>query len=121
MCIRDRAQNLAKRAIDLGLEGTLAEGLSLEQDLFAEAFATEDARTGVQFFLEHGPGRPPLPPAERSAADGVRVPGGNGVPPRVLAPRPDPISSGIGESWRCVASATTCHSPPMVARAASTR
>jgi enoyl-CoA hydratase len=54
------AQNLAKRAIDLGLEGTLAEGLSLEQDLFAEAFATEDARTGVQFFLEHGPGRAPF-------------------------------------------------------------
>jgi len=51
------AQSLAKRAIDLGLEGTLAEGLALEQDLFADAFATEDARTGVASFLEHGPGR----------------------------------------------------------------
>lgn len=47
----------AKRAIDMGLEGTLAEGLSLEQDLFAEVFETDDARTGVQSFLEHGPGQ----------------------------------------------------------------
>jgi enoyl-CoA hydratase/carnithine racemase len=51
------AQGMAKRAIDMGLEGSLSEGLSLEQDLFAEAFGTEDARTGVQSFLEHGPGK----------------------------------------------------------------
>jgi enoyl-CoA hydratase len=32
-------------------------GLDLEQQLFAEVFATEDARIGVQSFLEHGPGK----------------------------------------------------------------
>ena len=40
-----------------GLEGTLAAGIALEQELFAEAFATEDARIGVASFLEHGPGK----------------------------------------------------------------
>ena len=47
----------AKRAIDQGLDGGLDAGLRLEQDLFAEVFATEDSRTGVKSFLEHGPGR----------------------------------------------------------------
>jgi enoyl-CoA hydratase len=51
------AQGLAKRAIDQGLEGPLDGGLALEQDLFAEVFATEDARIGVASFLEHGPGK----------------------------------------------------------------
>jgi len=51
------AQQLAKRAIDSGLDGPLALGLELEQELFAEVFATEDARTGVAAFREHGPGR----------------------------------------------------------------
>ena len=51
------AQALAKRAIDEGLDGTLAEGLSLEQDLFVDVFRTEDATTGVQSFLENGPGK----------------------------------------------------------------
>lgn len=51
------AQGLAKAAIDRGLEGTLAAGIELEQELFAEVFATEDARTGVASFLEHGPGK----------------------------------------------------------------
>jgi enoyl-CoA hydratase len=51
------AQALAKRAIDEGLDGTLADGLSLEQELFADVFATEDARIGVASFLEHGPGK----------------------------------------------------------------
>ena len=50
------AQGLAKRAIDRGLDITLNGGLDLEQQLFAEVFATEDARIGVQSFLEHGPG-----------------------------------------------------------------
>jgi enoyl-CoA hydratase/carnithine racemase len=48
---------LAKRAIDEGLEVTLAEGLVLEQSRFVDAFATDDARVGVASFLEHGPGR----------------------------------------------------------------
>jgi enoyl-CoA hydratase len=51
------AQSLAKRAIDQGLETTLADGLALEQDLFVETFATEDARIGVASFLESGPGK----------------------------------------------------------------
>jgi len=51
------AQGLAKRAIDRGLDITLNGGLDLEQQLFAEVFATPDARTGVQSFLEHGPGK----------------------------------------------------------------
>jgi enoyl-CoA hydratase len=51
------AQGLAKRAIDRGLQGSLQAGIDLEQELFAEAFATEDARIGVASFLEAGPGK----------------------------------------------------------------
>jgi enoyl-CoA hydratase len=47
----------AKRAIDAGLDGPLAAGLDLEQELFVEVFRTEDATTGVRSFLEQGPGR----------------------------------------------------------------
>ncbi len=50
------AQGLAKQAIMRGLDGTLADGLELEQRRFVEVFATEDARIGVASFLEHGPG-----------------------------------------------------------------
>ena len=32
-------------------------GGDLESDAFVEAFGTEDARLGVQSFLEHGPGK----------------------------------------------------------------
>jgi enoyl-CoA hydratase len=48
---------LAKRAIDAGLDGTLAAGLGVEHDLFTEVFRTEDARAGVASFLQHGPGK----------------------------------------------------------------
>lgn len=51
------AQALAKRAIDSGLDTPLADGLALEQQLFAEVFDTEDAVTGVRSFLENGPGK----------------------------------------------------------------
>ena len=51
------AQALGKRAIDGGLDGSLAAGIELEQQLFAEVFATEDAKIGVRSFLEHGPGK----------------------------------------------------------------
>lgn len=51
------AQGLAKRAVDAGLDGTLSDGLALEQELFAEVFATDDASIGVRSFLEHGPGK----------------------------------------------------------------
>jgi enoyl-CoA hydratase/carnithine racemase len=48
---------LAKRAIEDGTEQPLDQGLRLESELFAAAFATEDARTGIASFLEHGPGQ----------------------------------------------------------------
>lgn len=51
------AQALAKEAIDQGLSGELAEGLALEQELFAQVFETQDAKAGVASFLEHGPGK----------------------------------------------------------------
>jgi len=51
------AQALAKRAIDAGLDGPLDAGVQLEQDLFREVFGTDDARTGVASFREHGPGK----------------------------------------------------------------
>jgi enoyl-CoA hydratase/carnithine racemase len=47
---------LAKRAIDEGLDGTLEEGLRLERELFAAAFATDDLSIGVTSFLADGPG-----------------------------------------------------------------
>ncbi len=50
------AQGLAKRAIDRGLDITLNGGLDLEQQLFADVFTTDDARIGVQSFIERGPG-----------------------------------------------------------------
>ena len=47
---------LAKRAVDGGLEGSLEDGLALEQELFVESFTTRDAEVGVASFLESGPG-----------------------------------------------------------------
>jgi enoyl-CoA hydratase len=51
------AQGLAKHAINAGLDGSLADGLALEQQLFARVFATEDARIGIESFKQHGPGK----------------------------------------------------------------
>ena len=51
------AMGLAKRAIDEGLDGSLLRGLDVEATAFVEVFGTEDARTGVASFLEHGPGK----------------------------------------------------------------
>jgi enoyl-CoA hydratase len=51
------AQALAKRAIDGAFDLPLAEGVAMEQELFVQVFDTEDARSGVQSFLEHGPGK----------------------------------------------------------------
>jgi enoyl-CoA hydratase/carnithine racemase len=47
----------AKRAIDDGLDGPLADGLALESRLFAELFGTEDQKIGMRSFLESGPGK----------------------------------------------------------------
>ncbi len=46
----------AKAAIDGGLEGSLHDGLRLEQQHFIRAFATRDALVGVKSFLASGPG-----------------------------------------------------------------
>ncbi|HEX5615591.1 MAG TPA: enoyl-CoA hydratase-related protein [Acidimicrobiia bacterium] len=51
------AMGHAKRAIDGGLDGALADGLDLEAELFVDVFRSDDARVGVASFLEHGPGR----------------------------------------------------------------
>jgi enoyl-CoA hydratase/carnithine racemase len=51
------AHSFVKRAVDEGLDGPLAAGLDLEQELFAEVFTTEDAATGIASFLAHGPGK----------------------------------------------------------------
>lgn len=50
------ATALAKRAIDGGLDGSLEQGLALEQRLFVDSFGTDDARIGVESFLRDGPG-----------------------------------------------------------------
>jgi len=51
------AHALAKRAIDGAFDSSLADGLSLEQELFVEVFKTDDAKTGVNSFLDNGPGK----------------------------------------------------------------
>jgi enoyl-CoA hydratase len=46
------AVRAAKRAITLGLERTLDEGLQLEIELFAQVSASEDLQEGVRAFIE---------------------------------------------------------------------
>ena len=50
-------QGYCKAAIDNGLNGTLADGLRLERQLFVQSFRTEDAPIGIKSFLEQGPGK----------------------------------------------------------------
>ncbi len=47
----------AKRAIDDGYDLDLAAALRLETALFTATFGTDDQRTGMESFVEHGPGR----------------------------------------------------------------
>jgi enoyl-CoA hydratase len=51
------AMSLAKRAIDEGLDRSLGDGLDLEAECFADAFASGDAAVGIASYLEHGPGK----------------------------------------------------------------
>jgi enoyl-CoA hydratase/carnithine racemase len=51
------AHALAKAAVDQGLEGTLSEGLVIEQAAFSAVARTEDASRGIASFTEHGPGQ----------------------------------------------------------------
>jgi enoyl-CoA hydratase len=50
------ALRAAKEAIDSGLYVDLATGLGIERTHFASLFATEDHRTGLESFVENGPG-----------------------------------------------------------------
>ena len=51
------AMGLAKRAVNDGLDETLAAGLTLERGLFGQVLDTEDAATGISSFFENGPGK----------------------------------------------------------------
>jgi enoyl-CoA hydratase/carnithine racemase len=51
------ALRAAKEAIDRGLETDLQTGLEIERLQFTGLFATEDRVTGMQSFIEHGPGK----------------------------------------------------------------
>lgn len=51
------AVRAAKEVIDAGADLTLARSLALEVEAFVAVAGTEDARSGVASFLEHGPGR----------------------------------------------------------------
>lgn len=51
------AQAAGKRAIDLGMNASLADGLRIEIEQFVGLFHTEDARIGVDSFLANGPGK----------------------------------------------------------------
>ena len=51
------ALRLAKQAIGDGTEMALDQGLRLESTLFAECFATDDARIGIRSFIDDGPGK----------------------------------------------------------------
>ena len=55
---RDRAAELAAGPVVAhGLAKAAIDGRTSEQQAFAEVFRTDDATTGVQSFLEHGPGQ----------------------------------------------------------------
>ena len=51
------ALRAAKQAVNKGLEVDLATGLEIERLQFASLFATEDQKSGMRSFLEHGPGK----------------------------------------------------------------
>lgn len=51
------ALRLAKQAIDQGIEMDLDAALRLETSLFSACFATDDRKSGMDSFIEQGPGR----------------------------------------------------------------
>lgn len=52
-----RALAAAKRVLDRGTDGSLADGLALESAQFAALFGSHDQRVGMRTFLDEGPGR----------------------------------------------------------------
>ena len=48
---------MAKQAIMEGLTLPLEKGVEVEAERFAECFDTNDRKTGVESFIEHGPGK----------------------------------------------------------------
>jgi enoyl-CoA hydratase/carnithine racemase len=50
------ALRAAKQAVDNGLEVDLATGLQIERLHFASLFATQDQKSGMNSFIENGPG-----------------------------------------------------------------
>lgn len=51
------ALRAAKVAVNRGLEMDLGDGLAFEREVFVNLFATEDQKTGMRSFIEHGPGK----------------------------------------------------------------
>lgn len=47
----------AKKAIDGGLDTDLRTGLDIESELFAGVFASDDAKAGMESFVQNGPGK----------------------------------------------------------------
>ena len=47
----------AKQAIQNGMDAGIATGLMIERQGFAALFASEDQKTGMESFVEHGPGK----------------------------------------------------------------
>ncbi|WP_278260228.1 enoyl-CoA hydratase-related protein [Nocardioides convexus] len=46
-----------KESVDRGLEADLETGLQIERQHFSAVFATQDSRTGMQSFVDNGPGK----------------------------------------------------------------
>ena len=51
------AMKAAKTAINQGIEMDIDKGMALENHLFADCFSTEDAKEGIQAFLEKRPAK----------------------------------------------------------------
>ena len=51
------AVRAAKEAIDRGIETDLETGLEIERQQFAALFATQDRTTGMESFVQNGPGK----------------------------------------------------------------
>ena len=51
------ALRAAKETVDRGLEVDLETGLEIERAQFAALFATADRTTGMNSFIENGPGK----------------------------------------------------------------